>query len=371
MTCILLAADSPSSQNSEDTDLPTAAQSAAASAAEAASLGQHFTAVPAASYLADSAAAALPHLAALGDANNKLASYNSKNLAGNVLPPHVPSHLGSRVCQVGVAGASATSQSRPVNNAPAMGFHPISKDEVLLRVSVFAAKDPKRRFTFTVLGSQPLSALKDKVYCREDFPPSGRAPLQASYFYIEGVCYDDTRPVPVQCDGEGHILAAGTAPGQGGLQGMFHPPRLSKPVVDWSRSALRRRRPSGWGLVQSGDMAATRFEQLSVRIGAHYMYLHAGDCQHIVVFTDIRAAHSGDEQNALQYPIEANLPKLARQACQSCKQPANAVVLGDTATRSNPCYLCEACYRCLHSNSGAAGAAGEAGNFSMYRYFHD
>jgi len=328
--------------------------------------------VPSASFLADSAAAALPHLSALADANNKIASYNSKNLAGNVLPAHVPSHLGSRVTQVGSSQAGS-GHGRVANNAPAHSFQPISKDEVLLRVSVFAAKDPKRCFTFTVLGSQPLSALKDKLYCQEDFPHD-RPPLQASYFYIEGMCYDDTRPVPVRCDTSGHILAAGptmsTSGGRqaGELSAMFHPPRLSKPVVDWSRAALRRRRPSGWALIQGGDMTATRFEQLSVRVGAHYMYLHAGDCQHIVVFTDIRAAHPGDEQNSQQYPIENSLPKLARQSCQSCKQPASAVVLGDTGTRSNPCHLCKACYSCLHSSSDASA---EASNFTVHRYFHD
>ncbi len=46
--------------------------------------------------------------------------------------------------------------------------------------------------------------------------------------------------------------------------------------------------PSGWGRVTSATMSGTRFRDLAVRVGAHYLYCHQGDCEHLLVFSDMR-----------------------------------------------------------------------------------
>lgn len=37
------------------------------------------------------------------------------------------------------------------------------------------------------------------------------------------------------------------------------------------------------------SMAETRFIDLSIHIGKPYLYCHQGDCEHIMVFTDVRS----------------------------------------------------------------------------------
>ncbi len=55
----------------------------------------------------------------------------------------------------------------------------------------------------------------------------------------------------------------------------------------------------GWGPMTPGKMETTRLEQLAPRIGAHYLFTHAGGCKHIVVFKEIRVHAAMDEQDAL------------------------------------------------------------------------
>ena len=42
------------------------------------------------------------------------------------------------------------------------------------------------------------------------------------------------------------------------------------------------------GKMTSEKMEDTLFLNLSVRLGQPYCYMHQGDCEHLVVFTDIR-----------------------------------------------------------------------------------
>lgn len=64
---------------------------------------------------------------------------------------------------------------------------------------------------------------------------------------------------------------------------------LSTPVLRWVRGeGVTRKRPSGWGSFQRSTMEGITFADLKVRLGAHYLYCHQGDCEHILVFTDAR-----------------------------------------------------------------------------------
>ena len=36
------------------------------------------------------------------------------------------------------------------------------------------------------------------------------------------------------------------------------------------------------------DMASTKFEDIELRLGYPYLYCHHGNCEHLVIFSDIR-----------------------------------------------------------------------------------
>ena len=67
-------------------------------------------------------------------------------------------------------------------------------------------------------------------------------------------------------------------------------------VISWAESQHRRRdtspelddpQPEKNQLTQA-DMAMVKFEQLRIRQGYPYLYNHHGNCEHLLVFTDIR-----------------------------------------------------------------------------------
>ena len=54
-------------------------------------------------------------------------------------------------------------------------------------------------------------------------------------------------------------------------------------IIDWSREPSR-----GVGPFTSKLMETTTFNDLHVRLGHPYLYLHQGDCEHLIIFSDIR-----------------------------------------------------------------------------------
>ena len=54
-------------------------------------------------------------------------------------------------------------------------------------------------------------------------------------------------------------------------------------VCVWSREVR-----NGWGRMELKVMQDTTFNDLAVRLGAHYLFAHHGDCEHIMVVSDIR-----------------------------------------------------------------------------------
>ncbi len=45
---------------------------------------------------------------------------------------------------------------------------------------------------------------------------------------------------------------------------------------------------AGLGVFKSADMMSVRFRDLTLRVGLPYLYKHQGDCEHLVIFNEIR-----------------------------------------------------------------------------------
>ena len=70
----------------------------------------------------------------------------------------------------------------------------LDDDSVLLSVQVFSANSARLLQTFTVVDSQPLSALSDVIRCpRDAFAGNKTAADTSNVFFIENTLYDDTR----------------------------------------------------------------------------------------------------------------------------------------------------------------------------------
>ena len=142
-------------------------------------------------------------------------------------------------------------------------------------------------------------------------------------------------------------------------------------------------------------MEGVCFGDLSVRLGAHYLFQHqgAGACEHIIIFTDCRL-HSEHEDGPLvgaaaaaagAYPQLKSQARFRRRRCVACAvRFASLAVYGHPEAENNPEYLCGGCFAMLEGLdegegedeggvgvSAAAEAAAAARGFFVMRYVHD
>jgi hypothetical protein len=108
--------------------------------------------------------------------------------------------------------------------------------------------------------------------------------------------------------------------------------------------------------------ACTTWRALRPRLGAHYLFCHAGDCEHLLIFTDCRllaGGLGGDLLNARYYPRHVFQARIRRRRCQACEASwACLVVYGDRLADTNPAYFCDHCFGVLHAVSPAGDGAG-------------
>lgn len=149
-----------------------------------------------------------------------------------------------------------------------------------------------------------------------------------------------------------------------------HPPLkrrfLSDFIIPWS---LQRAGTSGWGVLQPGSAADTRFQDLSLRIGATYLFLHQGSCQHLMVVMDVRLLCKSDLLDSRYYPRHIFQAKIKRKQCQCCSErSANVIVWGDIHAENDPTFYCTRCREALHL--GSNGKPLYSGYF-LQPYYHD
>ncbi|CAG8613024.1 8948_t:CDS:2 [Dentiscutata erythropus] len=179
---------------------------------------------------------------------------------------------------------SSVKFSKPNKPSEPQSFE--NKPEAILSVAFYnQSKTSTRTQEFLVLGSQPLTALRDAFYCLRDFyklepweQPKPTTILNAtnrkmspSYFFIENVFYNDLRD-----------------------------PR----AVDYS----------------SKTMENVTFNELSIKLNQPYLFVHQGDCQHAVVFRDLRLKQAYDDPDPAVYPKAIFRGKIGRHKCRMCMQ---------------------------------------------------
>jgi snRNA-activating protein complex subunit 3 len=164
------------------------------------------------------------------------------------------------------------------------------EDEVVLSVAIYHPHKHTKMQEFTVLGSQPLTALRDSFYCINDHIGDGSI-TKSAFFFIENTFYNDMR-FPECID-------------------------YSQPIIEWVNQNGRYTEP-GLGIFASKSMAENTFNDLSIRIGAQYLYCHQGNCEHIIIFTDMRLFHNEDPKNKNLYPIHTFQSRIKRKKCRIC-----------------------------------------------------
>ncbi|XP_041617298.1 snRNA-activating protein complex subunit 3 isoform X2 [Vulpes lagopus] len=157
---------------------------------------------------------------------------------------------------------------------------------------------------------------------------------KSAFFYFEGTFYNDKR-YPECRD-------------------------LSRTIIEWSESHDR-----GYGKFQTAKMEDFTFNDLYIKLGFPYLYCHQGDCEHVVVITDIRLAHRDDCLDRTLYPLLIKKHWLWTRKCFVCKMyTARWVTNNDSFAPEDPCFFCDVCFRMLHYDS----EGNKLGEFLAYPY---
>ncbi|KAG7165822.1 snRNA-activating protein complex subunit 3-like [Homarus americanus] len=91
-------------------------------------------------------------------------------------------------------------------------------------------------------------------------------------------------------------------------------------------------------------MQETTFLDLELRLGYPYVYLHLGNCEHIITFTDVRLHHQDDIQGRTRYPLFRG---------QASKLSVNWIVREEPRLPVPNAHLCDRCLKAFcYDNRG-------------------
>ncbi|KAG8326234.1 small nuclear RNA activating complex, polypeptide 3 [Homalodisca vitripennis] len=166
-----------------------------------------------------------------------------------------------------------------------------------------------------VLGQQFLTALKDKIVCESDFQDTrgdvseqpdapvtlrARELYESSMFYFDNTFYIDTR---------------------------------NNENVDYSKTIKEWGTKRGILFGGTKQMERTLVEDLEIRFGYPYLYLHQGCCEHVVIINDARLLTPKDSLFGFDYPLMTKVSHKNLIHCMTCSRfPAKLCVV-----TKNPC----------------------------------
>ncbi|KAF7223576.1 snRNA-activating protein complex subunit 3 [Nothobranchius furzeri] len=223
-----------------------------------------------------------------------------------------------------------------IGRPPEMGADRIPKGEVLLTINIYhPAVYEKFNFTrpcMTLLmtGSHTLTELRDAICCISDLQVCGEfsktpdvAPdfiskdhFKSAFFFFEGVFYNDMRFPECQ--------------------------DISITTVEWAKA-------HNFPQYSQAKMEDTRFVDLKVKVGFPYLYCHQGECEHIIIITDVRLFHKTDCLDKNLYPLLTHKHRSLTQKCAVCHVfIARWYTTNDQFAPSDPCLFCDQCFRILH-----------------------
>ncbi|XP_029012902.1 snRNA-activating protein complex subunit 3 [Betta splendens] len=228
----------------------------------------------------------------------------------------------------------------------------VPEGELILTINVYYPASYERfcyvrpHMTLLLTGSHSLAELRDAICCVSDLQVCGEfsntpdmAPdfiskdhFKSAFFFFEGVFYNDMRFPECQ--------------------------DISMTTIEWAKT---RNFPP----YSQAKMEETLFADLKIKVGFPYLYCHQGDCEHLVIITDIRLVHKGDCIDKRLYPLLIHKHRIVTQKCAVCH-----VFIGrwfttnDEFAPSDPCLFCDKCFRMLHYDA----EGNKLGDFLAYPY---
>ncbi|KAI9916712.1 hypothetical protein PsorP6_018039 [Peronosclerospora sorghi] len=198
------------------------------------------------------------------------------------------------------------------------------KDPILWFDVLHPSKDPARTQSFLVRRSQRLSELVDLVACATDEKVGTHAtPSKLVYF---GQHFFVDRRAPDALD-------------------------YSEDIVRWIHATPERQTKYGTFDGAAKSLHASTFAELDLLVDVPGVYIHQGECEHLVRLRDARLPHELDVPLSTGiFPLR--LPNMLHHPLRNClicqHFSAKFVCYGDRLAVVDPMFFCDRCYRAAH-----------------------
>ena len=128
--------------------------------------------------------------------------------------------------------------------------------------------------------------------------------------------------------------------GEGGASHVDSMPLPETPVSHGGPLAVAQRQH-----FTTSRMVGTKIRDLTLRVGATYVYTHQGDCEHALRCTDIRLATPQELETAASFPMTTHKLQRQQRKCAICEAALAAkVVYNSRLAPETPCFFCQECF---------------------------
>uniref|UniRef100_A0AC34RQ16 snRNA-activating protein complex subunit 3 n=1 Tax=Panagrolaimus sp. JU765 TaxID=591449 RepID=A0AC34RQ16_9BILA len=132
---------------------------------------------------------------------------------------------------------------------------------------------------------------------------------------------------------------------------------ISEPI----REFMTKRK--SFGPTKVVDMANVKIKDLTLRLGQPYVFMHIGNCEHLVIFTDLRLLHPSDSQDLTEYPVLL-CDKYQSPKCCVCQNASPAFIISESdRIPICPAFMCSDCFNEFHYEGD-----NRIGDFKAFHY---
>ncbi|RZC43067.1 snRNA-activating protein complex subunit 3 [Asbolus verrucosus] len=215
----------------------------------------------------------------------------------------------------------------------------------------FNAKNASEKLRFNheivALGRNTLAELRDTIICSSDdglckevqstsdnLKPLANAKnkFPSGFIFIDNVFYNDFRSSKAL--------------------------DYSLPILEWTKEKNIQN-------LQSKSIENVPLSSLTPRFGYPYLYMHQGDCEHLLVFADAKLLDNDDCLHSQCYPHVLKLNRKANKMCFMCTVSfAKWICIDSDRLPQNKVFMCTECCKAYNYIDGE-----KIGNFKLYPYY--
>eukprot|EP00042_Codosiga_hollandica_P046277 m.484791 g.484791 ORF g.484791 m.484791 type:complete len:324 (-) comp57204_c0_seq7:2643-3614(-) len=230
------------------------------------------------------------------------------------------------------AGRNYALEPEPTASLPAARA---LKDEVIITVRVQHRVISSQLWNeYDLLHTQDLHALHGVIPCSMnklfDQVASGDGQLalrrNSGFFFIEDRFYADSPSTQAQ---------------------------YVDPLMTWLREDRQLAQPVNTEQLESLLMDRP-LSLIPFKLHKPYVYVHQGDCEHSIIFSNVRLTQSHDCQDPSRYPLCVVDQRRPRTKCLVCQvHNAKFVLHNDVRAMENPSFVCQDCYEQMHGSDAS------------------